>query len=119
MHHRAGYSLVELLVALAIIGILAAIAIPAYQGYLNTAREGVLNHNVATMRVFQEDFRIRTGSYSDEDWEPGDGPTETGWQPEQDGRNVRYEVTVADDGRSYTVTATDDDSGISVSRTFP
>lgn len=32
-----GFSLIELLIAMAVVGVLSAIAIPAYRGYLNTA----------------------------------------------------------------------------------
>lgn len=112
-----GFSLIELMIAVGIIAIIAAIAIPAYQNYLQTAREGVLLHNISTMRIFQEDFRLRTGNYAAFTWEsnaPSANPI--GWEPDSDGADSTYVVTV--DGNTYTVTATDG-AGTTVERTFP
>jgi type IV pilus assembly protein PilE len=114
---QTGVTLLELMVAVAILAIVSTIAFSSYRDYIATAREAVLAQNIDTMRIFQEDFRLRTGAYSDEDWAPGDAETETGWLPQQDGRNVSYTVTVA--GNAYTVVATDADSGASITRTFP
>lgn len=112
-----GFTLIELMIAVAIISVLAAIAIPAYRGYLETAREGVLTHNISTMRIFQEDFRLRTGNYAAFTYDP-DNPANTpiGWRPDSDGAQVTYVVTV--DGNSYTVVATDG-AGTTVIQTFP
>ncbi|MEE4384046.1 MAG: prepilin-type N-terminal cleavage/methylation domain-containing protein [Pseudomonadales bacterium] len=115
--HQRGVTLLELMITVVIVAIVATLAISGYNGYVATAREAVLGQNIDTMRVFQEDFRLRTGAYSGEDWAPGDGETETGWLPQQDGRNVSYVVTVA--GNQYTVVATDGDTGTIITRTFP
>ncbi|MEE4361247.1 MAG: prepilin-type N-terminal cleavage/methylation domain-containing protein, partial [Pseudomonadales bacterium] len=113
-----GFSLLELMITVAIIAILSGLAFPIYQDYIQTSQEAVLSQNIDSMRVFQEDFRLRTGAYSGEDWSPGDGPTETGWLPDQTGGNISYVVTAnAGPPLSYTVVATDAGTSVSVTRT--
>ena len=121
---QTGFTLIELMIAVAIVGILAAIAIPAYQEYIAVADDAVLVSNIDSMGIFQEDFRLRRGAYAAGTWPPG-GPwaPATGadagfdWVPNGDNGNTTYVITTT--ATSYTVTATDGDNGNVIARTFP
>ena len=117
---RAGFSLVELMVVIAVLAIIVAIAAPLYRGYVETAATGALINNVATMEVFQEDVMLRTGSYADGAYDPRAGETSLtdaiGWRPRADTGAV-YVVEAAT-ASSYQITATDA-QGRTVCRIMP
>ena len=56
-----GFTLVELMIVVAVLGIVSAIAIPAYQGYIEDARTGTMLQSIETIRVFQENRRLEQG----------------------------------------------------------
>lgn len=63
MKRLHGFTLVELLVVLAIIGTLLSIAAPRYTGTTDRAKEAVLKENLATMREAIDKHYGDTGSY--------------------------------------------------------
>ena len=59
-----GFSLMELMLVVLLIGLLATIAWPTWRSYQVDATSAVLTANVQSMALFQEDYRIRYGSYA-------------------------------------------------------
>ncbi|HSG87762.1 MAG TPA: prepilin-type N-terminal cleavage/methylation domain-containing protein [Pseudomonadales bacterium] len=117
---QQGFTLIELMIAAAIIAIISAIALPAYRDYIQTARTAVLAQNIDSMRLFQEDYRLRLGTYFAGEWnDTGTQTLETtlGWAPNADGSDVDYVVTAT--ATNYTVLARDNDGGICLTRSFP
>jgi len=59
----SGFTLLELLVVVAIIGVLASIAIPAYHGYIDKAKRTMAISTMNTVRKTLESFVIDNGEY--------------------------------------------------------
>ena len=111
-----GFTLIELMIAVAIIAIISAVALPLYNNYIQTSREGVLINNIASIEVFQEDFRLRTGAFLTTAANQAAITAAIGWQP-QSNDGTTYSIA-AGPGNSYQVTATSS-NGTVVCRRFP
>ena len=108
-----GYTLVELMIVVAILSILAGIAIPIYNGYIAEARLQAVRQNVEPLRLALEDYWLDNQTYIAGTWQPAGGQTlETGalgWRPDGDGDGYNYSVTAGAGGigSSYALTVAD------------
>ena len=63
-HDKRGFSLIELLIAITILGILSVIAIPAYLGIQKKGKRTEYKANLEILRLLQEKRHAETGEYS-------------------------------------------------------
>jgi len=111
----AGFTLLELMIAVAIIAVLAGVGIPQYRDYIQTSREAKLMNNIATIEVFQEDYRLRNGAYETSAGNLTAITAAIGWEPQTvDGTQYVLGAT----GAGYSITATDS-QGLSVCMSYP
>ena len=65
MRNIKGFTLIELMIVVVIIGILAAIGIPAYMQIVGRAREGATKSNMHTLQIAAEDYAVSfDGNYA-------------------------------------------------------
>ena len=69
---KNGFTLIELMIVVVIIGILAAIAIPNFLSMQQRAKESVVKSNMHTVQLTAEDYNVRTGGAY-----PVDGSSQT------------------------------------------
>ncbi len=63
MERRKGFTLVELMIVVAILGILSAIAIPMYRNYVSTAKKSEAKANLQTIRLLEEQYYADNKTY--------------------------------------------------------
>ena len=63
--YSKGFSLVELLIVVAIIGILAAVAVPAYYNHILRSRQADAYHNLLDIKAAQEMYYSMYNEYAD------------------------------------------------------
>lgn len=64
MNNRGGFTLIELMIVVAILGILAAIAVPIYTHYVYRSKQLEAKTLLMTLKTEQEQWRAENQSYT-------------------------------------------------------
>jgi type IV pilus assembly protein PilE len=103
MKRVRGFTLIELMVTVAIVAILASIALPAYRDYVTRGRLAEAYATLGSQRVKMEQFYQDARTYN------GACAANTVAPPPPNTTNFQYTCNVAD--QTYTITATGQASG--------
>jgi type IV pilus assembly protein PilE len=61
--HMAGFTLIEMLMALAVVAVLCALALPSFQGHMQRARRADALVSMMQVQLAQAQFRANASSY--------------------------------------------------------
>ena len=99
-----GMTLVELLIVIAVAGVLSSVAWPIYQGYLSSSRVSSMLQVMQSVKIYQEDRRVRLGEYVEGSYDPsnpsvsGGLATTLGWNPADPDPDISILAACATDG---------------------
>jgi len=96
-HRSAGFTLIELMIVVIVIGILAAIAIPSYQQYVLRSHRAVAKADLSEYAQRAERYHSSNNSYSGYALPSKVSPREGG--------TTRYDLSYKGDGSTFTITA--------------
>ena len=106
---KNGYSLIELMIVVAIIAIISSIAIPAYNGYIRESKYSAALASIDTMKVFLEDYRLENSGYvSQATMTEAQILTNYGWSPRDNDSPFTFSIK-SGSTTTYTIVATHSD----------
>ena len=108
-NYSSGFSLIELMVAVAIVGILAAIAMPSYNNYVIRGSRAAAQTELLQLAAVQEKIYLNSNAYTASVPNPYNGTAETEWGLGKTGGQTsdgKYNLSVSAPGQTYTLTAT-------------
>ena len=106
-----GFTLIELMIVIAIIAIVSSIAIPAYNGYIAGARMTEAKNNIAALILAEEEFYLEYNTYFDNNNDNNNGNLESYsqglWKVSKgDGNAVNFNYSVSANSSTYKIVAT-------------
>ena len=58
-----GFTLIELMIAVGVLAIISSLAIPAYKGYIKTAKMSEAQNSLGALRLAQEEYFLENNAY--------------------------------------------------------
>jgi type IV pilus assembly protein PilE len=105
MNGQRGFTLIEVIIAMVIIGILTAIALPNYSAYITRSNRTEARGQLLALSHWMEKWRTQNGRYDDPANANNPPPSPPITQSPQTG-TAKYNITIAATPTTYTLTAT-------------
>ncbi|WP_084154453.1 type IV pilin protein [Nitrincola lacisaponensis] len=104
---REGFSLIELMIVVAIVAILASIAYPSYQDSITKSRRAEAQANLLELAQFMERYYTANNRYNNAATTPPSAPVLPFDESPKDGANKYYDLSLTViTANTYTLTAT-------------
>lgn len=113
-----GFTLIEVMIVVAIVGILAAVAIPQYSDYVRRGSLPEAFSQLADYRIKMEQYYQDNRKYGGTACADGTGaPSWNGFAP-NGAKNFTYGCALSDSGQGYKITATGKTGTVSVGHVY-
>lgn len=104
-HYKNGFTLIEVMIVVAIVGILAAIAYPSYQEYIASSKRAEVQANLFELAQFMERAYTVNNSYPVVANDADSVATLPFNESPRDGNNKVYDLVLRSTANSYTISA--------------